>query len=123
MGYHIFALLMGRVFIGGIFILAGVEHFRKFQPPLMIMKARGVPYASLLLVIGSLWEIALGLFIVLGLWLALAAIGLALFLIPATIIFHNFWDHAGKDRAEHQHAAMANIMVAGGLIVLAGTAV
>jgi putative oxidoreductase len=52
-----------------------------------------------------------------------AALGLVLFLIPATIIFHNFWDHQGFERVQHMHVVMTNIIVAGGLLVLAATAI
>lgn len=119
MDFQFFAMLLGRLAIGGIFVLAGVQHFQHFQPPLMIMKSRGVPFASALLVIGSLWEIVLGLMIVFGFWLVPASLGLVLFLIPATIIFHNFWGYHGIERVHHMHVVMTNVMVSGGLLVLA----
>lgn len=122
MDYHFLALLLGRLCIGGIFILAGLQHFQHFDPPLAIMKGRGVPYAAPLLVIGSVWEIVLGALIVLGLWTVPAALGLVLFLFPATIIFHNFWAHDGIARVHHMHVVMTNVIVAGGLLVLAAAA-
>lgn len=118
MDFYFFALLLGRICIGGIFLLAGVQHFQHFTPPLMIMKGRGVPYAAPLLVIGSLWEIVLGILIMIGFWTVPAALGLILFLIPATIIFHNFWAFDGIARVHHMHVVMTNVMVAGGLLVL-----
>lgn len=122
MDFQIFTLLLGRFCIGGIFIFAGIRHFQHFQPPLMIMKGRGVPCATATLIIGSLWEIALGLLVILGLWLIPVSLGLILFLVPATIIFHNFWGFQGIERVQHLHVVMTNIMVAGGLLVLAASA-
>ena len=34
---------------------------------------------------------------------------------------HNFWSFAGRERVDHTHATLANIMVGGGLLVLAAT--
>jgi putative oxidoreductase len=118
MDFHFIALLIGRICIGGIFILAGIQHFQHFGPPLAIMKGRGVPCAAPLLVIGSVWEIVLGALIVIGLWTVPAALGLILFLFPATFIFHNFWAYDGIARVHHMHVVMTNVMVAGGLLVL-----
>jgi putative oxidoreductase len=118
MDFYFLALILGRIFIGGIFILAGIQHFQHFDPPLAIMKGRGVLYAAPLLVAGSVWEIVLGAFVVTGFWAVPAALGLILFLVPATIIFHNFWDHEGIARVHHMHVVMTNVMVAGGLLAL-----
>lgn len=118
MNFYLIALLLGRICIGGIFVIAGIQHFQHFTPPLMIMKGRGVPYAAPLLVMGSLWEIVLGALIITGFWTVPAALGLILFLIPATIIFHNFWAFDGIARVHHMHVVMTNVMVAGGLLVL-----
>jgi len=118
MDFYFLALILGRIFIGGIFVLAGIQHFQHFDPPLAIMKGRSVPYAAPLLVLGSVWEIVLGALIMIGFWGAPAALGLILFLIPATIIFHNFWDYQGIARVHHMHVVMTNVMVAGGLLAL-----
>jgi putative oxidoreductase len=54
MDIHELALLVGRVLIGGVFVWGGIDHFLHFQPPLAIMRARGVPYSEAVLVIGSI---------------------------------------------------------------------
>ncbi|HTJ57106.1 MAG TPA: DoxX family protein [Devosiaceae bacterium] len=121
MGYHELVLLVGRVLIGGVFVWGGIDHFWHFRPPLMIMKARGVPYAAAVLVIGSLWELVLGALVLAGLWIVPASLGLVVFTVIATIIMHNFWDHSGKERVEHTHVVLGNTMVVGGLLVLAAS--
>lgn len=121
MDYHLLLMIAGRLLMGGIFIFAGIMHFLDFQPPLAIIRGRGVPNAAAVLVIGSVWEIVLGLMVVLGIGLLPASLGLVLFLIPATIIFHNFWDHQGLARVQHLHVVMTNVMVAGGLLILAAS--
>ncbi len=121
MDYHLLLILVGRLLLGGIFICAGIMHFLEFQPPLAIIKGRGVPNAAAVLIIGSVWEIVLGLLVVLGIGLLPVSLGLVLFLIPATIIFHDFWNHQGLVRVQHLHVVMTNIMVVGGLMILAAS--
>jgi putative oxidoreductase len=122
MQIHELALLAGRVLIGGVFVWGGIDHFVHFQPPLGIMRARGVPYTETVLVIGSVWEIVLGLMVIAALWLVPATLGLIVFTALATFIMHNFWNYSGKERVEHAHVVLGNTMVAGGLLVLAATA-
>jgi putative oxidoreductase len=122
MDIHELALLVGRVLIGGVFVWGGIDHFLHFQSPLAIMRARGVPYSEAVLVIGSIWEIALGAIVIAGLWLVPATLGLVVFTALATFIMHNLWHYSGKERVEHTHVVLGNTMVVGGLLVLAATA-
>jgi putative oxidoreductase len=108
--------------IGAVFVWGGIDHFLHFQPPLGIMRARGVPYAEAVLIVGSVWEIVLGALVLGGLWLVPATLGLIVFTILATFIMHNFWNYSGKERVEHIHVVLGNTMVVGGLLVLAATA-
>jgi putative oxidoreductase len=122
MDFHVLEFVLGRVLLGGVCLWAGIEHFLHFQPPLAIIRARGVPYPAAVLVIGSIWEIVLGALVTAGLWLAPASLGLVVFMIAATIIMHNFWDFRGAERVQHLHVALGNAMIVGGLLVLAATA-
>ena len=53
-----------------------------------------------------------------GIWTALAAAGLILFLIVATIMFDNFWDHQGPERAARINGFIANVALTGGFLSL-----
>jgi len=107
----------GRLLLGGAFVFAGIRNI--LNRPLLtnIMTARGVPQAGLLLWAGIVVQIVAGALFVAGLWTALAAAALIGFLIVATLMFHNFWDHQGAERAARINGVVANIALTGGFIL------
>ena len=90
--------LVGRFLLAAIFVLSGIMKLADFEGALGHMQAQGIPYASTLLVIAALAEIAGGLAIMTGFLTRLAAFGLVLYLIPVTLLFHDFWNFAGQER-------------------------
>ena len=55
------------------------------------MAASGVPLPELLLVATIAIEVGAGLLLIIGKQVRLAALALALFLVPVTLVFHGFW--------------------------------
>jgi len=115
--------LIGRVLVGGLFVLGGVKHF--FIIPMMteIMTKRGVPAAKLVLIAGSLFQVVFGALLIVGLYVPLSAFCLIVFTIVATVMFFNFWDHApGPEREGLKNAFLTNFAVCGGLLLAAARA-
>jgi putative oxidoreductase len=86
------------------------------------MAARGVPQARLTLWLGIVLQIVAGGLVVSGIWTALAAACLILFLLVATPMFHNFWDHRGLERAARINGLVGNVALTGGFLALMGQA-
>jgi putative oxidoreductase len=112
-------LIVGRVLLGGLFVYGGVNHFVNMPPVLAMVAARSVPFPRLVLIVGSLWELALGLMLALGLWVTPAALGLVVFTILATVMLLNFWDKTGPEREGMKVGALTNGAVVGGLLIAA----
>jgi putative oxidoreductase len=110
--------LAGRILLAAIFVLSGVMKLADFEGALGHMQAAGIPYASTLLVIAAIAEIAGGLSIMTGFLTRLGAFGLFLYLIPTTLLFHNFWDYAGPERIAQSASFMKNLAIMGGLLIL-----
>ncbi len=84
-------LLIGRIIFGGYFIMAGFNHFANLKMMSGYAKSKGVPAPGLavagtgvMLILGGL-SVALGVLPIAGLLL------LILFLIPTTLMMHNYW--------------------------------
>jgi putative oxidoreductase len=104
--------LVARVFLGHIFLLAGVSKIGAYAGTQGYMDAMGVPGGLLPLVI--LLEVAGGLAIIAGWKTRWAAIALAAFSVVAAAIFHNnFGDQM------QMILFMKNIAIAGGFLLLA----
>ena len=116
------ALVVGRLLLGGIFVFGGIEHYFVAKPVLGIMGRRGVPMPLAVLIVGSVFQAALGLMLMLGVYVAWASLGLVVFTIAATLMFLHFWDMEGAERVAAQNNATVNVGVIGGLLVLAAEA-
>ena len=93
-------MLLGRLCLAVIFVMAGVNKFLNWTGTLGYMKGAGMAtlfgteigdMLPVLMVTAALVEIIGGLAVIFGIRTRLAASLLALFLIPTTLIFHNFW--------------------------------
>ena len=81
-----------------------------------------MPLPAVTLWLGIVLQIIAGLMIVCGIKVSLAALMLLAFLVVATPMFNNFWDHQGLDRANRINGFVANIAIAGGILGLIGQA-
>ena len=83
--------LLGRVLLGGYFVLSGIGHFRNFQGTVGYAKSKSVPLASIAVAVTGLMMIAGGAGILLGAWVQYAIFLLALFLIVVSFKMHQYW--------------------------------
>ncbi|WP_027035001.1 DoxX family protein [Mesorhizobium ciceri] len=111
-------LFLARLLLGGAFVFAGLRNIQNAAFLTQMMAARGVPQARLALRLGIVLQIAAGVLVIAGLWTALAAAVLLVFLIVATPMFHNFWDHQGPDRASRINGFVGNVALSGGFLTL-----
>ena len=103
---------LARLFMGHIFLLAGINKISQYAGTQGYMESMGVPGGLLPLVI--ILEIAGGLAIILGWQVKWSALALAGFTIVSAIIFHsNLGDQI------QMIMFMKNWAIAGGLLLLA----
>jgi uncharacterized membrane protein YphA (DoxX/SURF4 family) len=90
-----FLFLLGRLFYGGFFIMAGINHFRHLSMMAGYAGFNGVP-APKLAVAGSGIIVGIGgLCVLLGCAPTWGVACIVLFLVPVTLMMHRFW--ADKD--------------------------
>lgn len=113
-------IFAGHVLIGGVFVFAGLRNIANRGPLTGLLAARGAPFPALLLTAGIVLQIAAGVLLMAGVRTEAAALGLLAFLAVATVLFHNFWDHQGLERANRINGLASNVALAGAfLLVLA----
>lgn len=111
-----FLMFLARVCLATIFILAGVSKFMNFDQTAAYMASKGLTMIPLFLFGAATIEILGGLALVFGYKTRLAAAVLLLFMIPTTLIFHDFWNLSGADRAAQQIEFLKNLAIFGGLL-------
>jgi len=80
----------------------------------------GMPIAQLLAIAAGILEVICGLLIALNFGARFFAAILILFVIAATVSFHNFWDMTGADRQENAVQALKNLSLIGALLIIVG---
>ncbi|RWE26785.1 MAG: DoxX family protein, partial [Mesorhizobium sp.] len=111
-------LFLGHLLLGGAFVFAGLRNIQNAAFLTGLMAARGVPQAWLALWAGIVLQVVAGVLVISDLWTAIACAALVLFLVVATPIFHNFWDHQGPDRAARINGFVGNVALGGGFLTL-----
>jgi putative oxidoreductase len=115
-------LVVGRVLLGGLFVWGGIHHFFIIPSLSSVLAARGVPVARFALIAVSLFQIGAGVLLMLGQYVAPAALGLVLFTIVASILMLNFWSLEGPARDAARAGFQTNVAIIGGLLIAAATA-
>ena len=123
------AVLVARVLITQIFILAGVNHLLNWSDTIKFMTSKGMAWEDVLgssgvvfvhvMLAGAVTFLLLGgLSVLLGFRARWGAVLLVLFLIPVTLIFHDFWNYSGKDQVMQMGNFMKNTGLGGGLLMV-----
>jgi putative oxidoreductase len=99
--------------------LADWQNFAGFSEALQNFLTVLVPWASLLLVAGVVFEL-LGSFMLLIAYREKLGVSLlTLFLIPTTLLFHSFWFFEGPERELQMTMFLKNLAILGGLVFVA----
>ncbi len=110
--------LIGRALIALLFIPAGIAKIAGFAGTVAYIGSKGIPFPELCAAIAVAAELGLGLLILAGWQTRWAALGLAIFTVGITFIFHNFWAMPPAQVMQQQQAFFKNIAVVGGLLSL-----
>ncbi|MFQ8432586.1 DoxX family protein [Amaricoccus sp. W119] len=111
------AATLACLLMGGIFVFAGVDHFRNFAAVKAMVASHGWPAAGPLLAGVSAFQIATGLCLALGPLRPWAALGLAAFTVAASLSFLAFWRAEGTDRMWMRSEFIVNVGLVGGLLL------
>jgi putative oxidoreductase len=111
-------VLVGRILFSLIFLLSLVHHFS--GQSINYAAKQGVPAASFLVPASGVIAFLGALSIVLGYKARLGAWLIVLFLIPVTLMMHNYWDITDPAMKQVQMAMfMKNLSMLGGALLIA----
>ena len=112
-----FVTLAGRILFAAIFILSGFFHFS--QQDIAYAVHAGVPMAGFLVPASGILALLGGLSILLGYRARIGAWLIVLFLVPVTLVMHNFWAVKDPMLAQIQMAMfMKNVAMLGGALLI-----
>ena len=112
--------LLGRVLIALIFLRSAAGKIVAFSGTAGVMAAKGMPYAEQLLIAAIAIELLAGTALVFGYKVRLAAAALIVFLVPATLIFHNYWAAEPAQLVNQTNHFFKNVAILGALVFVLG---
>ena len=115
-----FLPLMGRILLSLVFIMSGVHKIMDWGGTADYMAAEGIPLPSVFLAGAVVFELVGGVSVLVGLKTRVGALLLVIFLIPTTLIFHDFWSYEGMEQEMQMINFMKNLSIMGGLFVVMG---
>ena len=107
---------LSRVLVALIFILSGIGKLAGFSATSAMMAGVGFPAASLFLAGAIALELGGGLALVAGYQTRWAALALAIFLIPATLVFHAAHLSDPAQGQQQMIEVLKNLAIMGGLL-------
>jgi putative oxidoreductase len=112
-----YTVLIGRIFFSLIFVLAGINHFSRHM--IEDGAAQGIPLAEIAIPLSGVVLLLGGLSIALGYKAKWGAWLIVLFLIPTTLMMHNFWAFQDAALAQtHKVMFMKNLSMMGGALLI-----
>ncbi len=108
------ALLIGRIGLGALFLLAGINKLQGIDGTAGMIAGAGFPMPLAFAWFAALFEVVTGAAIILGKYFKEATISLAVFVFIITMIFHSPMDWAANSMP-----FLKNMSIMGGLLFAA----
>ena len=109
---------LGRALFVTIFLIAGPAHFT--QADLAYATQAGVPFPGILVPLSGVLSLVGALSVLVGYRARLGAWALVAFLVPVTVMMHNFWALRDPMMVQMQQAMfLKNVSMLGGALLIA----
>jgi len=113
---------IGRILTALIFMISGFFEIVGYSQTVGFAASKGLPLASVAIACAIVIEVLGGLAVLIGFKTRIAAWILFLYMIPTTVVFHNFWAMAGMQQQDNMAHFMKNLAIMGALLLLASGA-
>jgi putative oxidoreductase len=109
-----------RFILGGMYLGAGIENLMQIDSRVEYAAYKGVTNPYFWVTAASLLLVFAGASFITGFRPYLGVAAIVLFLVPVTLIMHNFWALQGVEAELEKHTFMGNVgLFGGGLLLLA----
>lgn len=115
-------LLAGRILLGFLFLYNGYNHFADYEGRVGYSEYKGIPAPSLSVLVSGALLVLASIGIIVGVFPFVSAAALAVFLVVATPLFHDFWSMSDEDRQNELNHFLKNVGLLGGTLILLATA-
>ena len=114
-------MLPGRVCLAAVFLVSGVHKALYSRKAADEFNRAGIGFVGITLPLTIALHVLASLAIIVGAYVAQAAVLLAVFTLLATLQVHRFWSASAEECLDQSRIALAHLAIIGGLIMLAVT--
>jgi uncharacterized membrane protein YphA (DoxX/SURF4 family) len=114
---HQIVFLAGRLLVGGMYLGAGIINLLHLEAKAGYTASKGLAHPELWVIVASLLLLLAGASLITGIRPKLGVGALVLFLVPVTVIMHNFWAQTGLAQVAEMHAFMGNVGLLGSAVM------
>jgi putative oxidoreductase len=111
------AFLLGRVLFGVVIGYLALGNLQNLASSVSYAQSKGAPLASITVPLGSLGLIAGALAVLVGVYPSLGVLAIVTFLVPITVIMHDFWTMEGQARQNEQIHFLKNVGLIGAALL------
>ena len=115
-----FAPLLGRILLSSIFLMSAIHKMTDWAGTEKLMADKGMTMVPFFLAGAFTLELVGSLSLLLGYKARWGALLLILFLIPVTVVMHDFWHYQGKMQQDQMMNFIKNVAILGGLFLALG---
>jgi putative oxidoreductase len=118
MNANVSIALIGRLLLGGMFLLAGIGKFGGLAGTAGYIASVGLPMPGVLAFLTATLEVVAGAALIAGFQARWAALALAVFTVAATVLFHNYWAFPADQQFVQGLMFKKNLAIVGGLLLI-----
>jgi putative oxidoreductase len=111
------AFMVGRLLVGGMYLGAGINNLVNLGATAGYAASKGVPDPAFLVSLASALLVIGGISLLTGFQPRVGVAAVLLFLIPVTLVMHNFWALQGFQATLEQHSFLGNVALAGSALM------
>ncbi|MEZ5215003.1 MAG: DoxX family protein [Ilumatobacteraceae bacterium] len=111
--------LLGRILFSLVFIGSGVGHLTQTASSAEYAAYKKVPSPKAMVQFTGVAMLLGGIAVILGIWMDLAALGIAIFTLAAGLMMHRFWEETDPQTKQVEMAQfMKNIAICGAALII-----
>lgn len=114
-----FLVLLGRILFSAIFLMSGMGHLTQSESMGQYAGSKGVPAPRIMVILTGIMIVLGGFSVLLGMYVNIGALLLVLFLIPAALYMHDFWNIEDPQESQNEQIHfMKNMSMAGAALLI-----
>ena len=112
-----FLFLVGRVLVGGMYLAAGITNLIDLDAKAGYTASKGIAHPHMWVIVASVLLLLAGASLITGFHPTIGVGAFVLFIVPVTLIMHNFWAETGLAQIADLRAFMGNVGLLGSALM------